>query len=145
MSTHSNSSFTLGFAFVYFLGERSSLLRERSRVMAQRLTKIIFVINFNPTDTRIRYIERNFEPFGKILRVRIPRNFPFVQFETQEHATKALECTHMMLRRGRPSHDYGHAHSLVYDDRYSGAYYRGMSPNYGRYPSCSRSRSPVCR
>lgn len=236
VSAHSNSSFTLGFAFVYFVDERDardairyldntlfghsrrrlsvewakggrgSRLREGSRVMANhRPTKTLFVINFDPTDTRIRDIERHFEPFGKVLHVRIRRNFAFVQFETQEQATKALECTHMskildrvvsveyalrddgerddrhgsprrgysprghsrspvlrtsrpspdygrsrspVLRRGLPSPDYGRARSPVYD-RYSGAYYRDRSPDYGRYPrrglSRSRSRSPVRR
>ncbi|GJT73823.1 serine/arginine-rich splicing factor RS31-like protein isoform X2 [Tanacetum coccineum] len=47
--------------------------------------------------TRVRDIEKHFEPYGKILHVRIQRNFAFVQFETQEEATKALEYTHMRL------------------------------------------------
>lgn len=57
----------------------------------------MFVINFDPIRTRIRDIERHFEPYGNVLHVRIRRNFAFVQFETQEDATKALECTHMRL------------------------------------------------
>lgn len=61
----------------------------------QRPTKTLFVINFDPIRTRTRDIERHFEPYGKILSVRIRRNFAFVQFENQEDATKALECTHM--------------------------------------------------
>lgn len=61
----------------------------------QRPTKTLFVINFDPLRTRVRDIERHFEPYGKILNVRIRRNFAFVQFESQEDATKALECTHM--------------------------------------------------
>ena len=63
----------------------------------QRPTKTLFVINFDPIHTRVRDIERHFEPYGKVLNVRIRRNFSFVQFETQEEATKALECTHMRL------------------------------------------------
>ena len=55
------------------------------------------MINFDAIRTRVRDIERHFEPYGKVLNVRIRRNFAFVQFETQEDATKALECTHMRL------------------------------------------------
>ncbi|RAL49260.1 hypothetical protein DM860_017540 [Cuscuta australis] len=40
-------------------------------------------------------IERHFEPYGKIHHVWIRRKFVFVPFETQEEATKALECTQM--------------------------------------------------
>lgn len=61
----------------------------------QRPTRTLFVINFDPIQTRVRDLERHFEPYGKILNVRVRRNFAFVQFETQEDATKALECTHM--------------------------------------------------
>ncbi|ONK73683.1 uncharacterized protein A4U43_C04F34190 [Asparagus officinalis] len=70
--------------------------RDGSRSMANaRPTKTLFVINFDPITTRTRDIERHFEPYGKVLNVRIRRNFAFVQFETQEEATKALECTNM--------------------------------------------------
>ncbi|XP_057850839.1 serine/arginine-rich splicing factor RS31 isoform X1 [Cryptomeria japonica] len=58
-------------------------------------TKTLFVINFDPYTTRVRDLERHFEPYGKLMTVRIRRNFAFVQYETQEEATKALECTHM--------------------------------------------------
>lgn len=61
----------------------------------QRPTKTLFIINFDPVHTRVRDIEKHFEPYGNVLHVRIRRNFAFVQFETQEEATKALECTHM--------------------------------------------------
>ncbi|XP_022944508.1 serine/arginine-rich splicing factor RS31-like isoform X2 [Cucurbita moschata] len=114
-----------GFAFVYFEDERDAddairgldnmpfghdrrrlsvewargergRHRDGSKSMAnQRPTKTLFVINFDPIHTRVRDIERHFEPYGKVLNVRIRRNFSFVQFETQEEATKALECTHM--------------------------------------------------
>lgn len=58
-----------------------------------RPAKTLFVINFDPINTRIRDLERHFESYGKVLHVRIRRNFAFVQFETQEDATKALEAT----------------------------------------------------
>uniref|UniRef100_M0ZH50 Arginine/serine-rich splicing factor n=1 Tax=Solanum tuberosum TaxID=4113 RepID=M0ZH50_SOLTU len=72
--------------------------RDDSKVAAnQRPTRSLFVINFDPIRTRVRDIERHFEPYGKILNVRIRRNFAFVQYENQEDASKALECTHMRL------------------------------------------------
>lgn len=78
----------------------SSCQGERGRHRAvkaanQRPTKTLFVINFDPVRTRVSDIEKHFEVYGKVLNVRIRRNFAFVQFETQEDATKALECTHM--------------------------------------------------
>lgn len=80
---------------LFWQGERGRH-RDGSNSMAnQRPTKTLFVINFDPISTRVRDIERHFDPYGKVLHVRIRRNFAFVQFETQEDATKALECTHM--------------------------------------------------
>ncbi|KAL8497832.1 hypothetical protein ACS0TY_021248 [Phlomoides rotata] len=61
----------------------------------QNLRKTLFVTNFDPVNTRARDIERHFEQYGKILNVRIKRNFSFVQYELQEDATWALETTHM--------------------------------------------------
>ncbi|KAK4476552.1 hypothetical protein RD792_015708 [Penstemon davidsonii] len=58
-------------------------------------SKTLFVINFDPVNTRTSDLERHFEQYGKILNVRIRRNFAFVQFELQEDATRALEATHM--------------------------------------------------
>ncbi|URD91946.1 hypothetical protein MUK42_01187 [Musa troglodytarum] len=45
-----------------------------------RPTKTLFVINFDPINTRMRDLERHFEPYGKI---------------SNEDATKALEATNM--------------------------------------------------
>ncbi|KAJ8760896.1 hypothetical protein K2173_021934 [Erythroxylum novogranatense] len=59
-----------------------------------RPSRTLFVINFNAHDTRTRG-ERHFEPYGKIVNVRIRRNFAFFQYELQEDATKALEATNM--------------------------------------------------
>ncbi|XP_019424357.1 PREDICTED: serine/arginine-rich splicing factor RS31-like isoform X1 [Lupinus angustifolius] len=132
----------------------------------QRPTRTLFVINFDPIRTRDRDIERHFEPYGKIHHVRIRRNFAFVQFETQEDATKALECTHMSkildrvvsveyaLRddseRGDRYHDsprrggYGRSPSPVYRRRSSPDYGRPRSPVYDRRrsPDYGRPRSP---
>lgn len=60
-----------------------------------RPSKTLFVINFDPYNTRTRDLERHFDPYGKIVNVRIRRNFAFVQFESQEDATRALEATNM--------------------------------------------------
>ncbi|EPS66385.1 hypothetical protein M569_08387, partial [Genlisea aurea] len=112
-----------GFAFVYFEDERDAedAIRnldnmpfgyDRRRLSVewargergrhrdgrsanQKPTKTLFVINFDPVRTRVHDVERHFEPYGKVLNVRIRRNFAFVQFETQEDATRALESTHM--------------------------------------------------
>jgi arginine/serine-rich splicing factor 4/5/6 len=82
---------------ILFQGERGRPRDESRSVANQRPTKTLFVINFDPKRTTVRDIERHFDGYGKILHVRIRRNFAFVQFETQEDATKALECTHMRL------------------------------------------------
>jgi arginine/serine-rich splicing factor 4/5/6 len=82
-------------------GERGRPRDGSSRSVAnQRPTKTLFMINFDANRTTARDIERHFEPYGKILHVRIRRNFAFVQFETQEDATKALKCTDMRLVTG---------------------------------------------
>ncbi|XP_060203543.1 serine/arginine-rich splicing factor RS31 isoform X1 [Lycium barbarum] len=60
-----------------------------------RVSKTLFVINFDPHNTRTRDLERHFDPHGKILNIRIRRNFAFIQFETQEDATRALDATNM--------------------------------------------------
>lgn len=40
-------------------------------------------------------MEKHFEPYGKLVSVRIRRNFAFVQYESQDDATKALDATNM--------------------------------------------------
>ncbi|MCL7034863.1 hypothetical protein MKW94_015497 [Papaver nudicaule] len=133
-------------------GERGSRHREGSRVMSnQRPTKTLFVINFDPIDTRTRDIERHFEPYGKISHVRIRRNFAFVQFETQEQATKALECTHMSKILDRVvSVEFALKDDGERDDRHASPR-RGYSPHeHSRSrtrpsPDYGRSRSPMLR
>lgn len=60
-----------------------------------RPSKTLFVINFDPYHTRTRDLERHFDPYGKILNVRIRRNFAFIQFESQEDASRALDATNL--------------------------------------------------
>uniref|UniRef100_A0A0D3FS23 RRM domain-containing protein n=1 Tax=Oryza barthii TaxID=65489 RepID=A0A0D3FS23_9ORYZ len=120
-------------------------------------TKTLFVINFDPINTRVTDIERHFEPFGKLSNVRIRRNFAFVQFETQEEATKALEATHSTKLLDRViSVEYAFRDDTERGDRYDGArggygrrddspYRRSVSPMYRSRPSpdYGRQRSPV--
>nr|XP_033511909.1 serine/arginine-rich splicing factor RS31-like isoform X5 [Nicotiana tomentosiformis] len=125
-----------------------------SKVAAnQRPTKNLFVIKFDPNRTRLRDIERHFEPYGEVLNVRIWRTFAFVQFENQEDATKALESTHMSKilnrvvsveyalrdddkrgdRYGSPRRDYGRHGDSPYRRSPSPMYQRSRpSPDYGR-------------
>lgn len=57
-------------------------------------SKTLFVINF-PYHTKERDLERHFDAYGKVMNVRIRRNFAFVQYESLEDATKALDATNM--------------------------------------------------
>ncbi|XP_020599828.1 serine/arginine-rich splicing factor RS40-like isoform X2 [Phalaenopsis equestris] len=74
-------------------GRRSVTSRRLSA--NSRPSKTLFVINFDPINTRTRDLERHFEPYGKLVNVRIRRNFAFIQFELLEDATKALEATNL--------------------------------------------------
>jgi len=56
-------------------------------------TRTLFVINFDLIRTKIRDIERHFEPYGKITNIRVRRYFVFVQYETQEEASAAVKNT----------------------------------------------------
>ncbi|KAF3433032.1 hypothetical protein FNV43_RR24134 [Rhamnella rubrinervis] len=121
-----------------------------------RPSKTLFVINFDPYHTRTKDLERHFDPYGKIVSVRIRRNFAFVQYESQEDATKALEATNMSKlvdrvisveyavrdddeRRDGYSPDRSRDRSLERgrDRRRSPSPYRRErgSPDYGRGPS----------
>ncbi|GAB2271838.1 Serine/arginine-rich splicing factor rs31 [Dionaea muscipula] len=164
-----------GFAFVYFVDERDAkdAIRaldhmpygyERRKLSVewargergrhrdgskaggnQHPTKTLFVINFDPLRTEVKDLERHFEPYGKVSSVRIRRNFAFIQFETQEEANKALECTHMSKLLDRViSVEYALRDDDERDDRLDsprrgGGYGRRRDSPYGR------SRSPVYR
>lgn len=69
----------------------------RRSVTGLKPTKTLFVINFDPYDTRVKDLERHFEPYGEVLNVRIRRNFAFIHYGSQEEATKAFDATHMRL------------------------------------------------
>jgi arginine/serine-rich splicing factor 4/5/6 len=128
----------------------------------KRPTKTLFVINFDQDRTKDDDLYRHFDPYGKVLSVRIRRNFAFVQYETQEEATKALECTDMSKlldrvvsveyalrdddeRKESPRRgSYGRSPSPLYRRRPSPDYGRARSPVYDRYngPAYDRRRSP---
>ncbi|XP_048421579.1 serine/arginine-rich splicing factor RS31 isoform X2 [Pyrus x bretschneideri] len=57
--------------------------------------KVCLLSSVIPSYTKVRDIERHFEPYGKVLHVRIRWNFAFVQFDTQEEATEALQATNL--------------------------------------------------
>lgn len=128
--------------------------------------KTLFVINFDPANTRVKDLERHFEPYGEVLNVRIRRNFAFVQYESQEEATKALHSTDKStvldsvisveyaqrddgdrrggrsspVRRGsygRPAEGRGRSTSPIYNKRA----FRD-SPDYGRASSPIYARRP---
>jgi arginine/serine-rich splicing factor 4/5/6 len=94
----SNTTF-LNYSVGFQQGDGAIRSREDARRSStkQRPTKTLFVVNFDPVDTRSRDLERHFEPYGKIVQVRIRKNFAFIQYETQEEATKALEATNLRL------------------------------------------------
>ncbi|OMP08649.1 hypothetical protein COLO4_06248 [Corchorus olitorius] len=147
-------------------GERGRHRDDSKSTTNQRPTKTLFVINFDPNRTRERDILRHFEPYGKVLHVRIRRNFAFVQFATQDDATKALEATQRSKlldrvvsveyalrdddeRDGR--HDsprrggYGRRGESPYGRSPSPGFRRRPSPDYGRArsPDYGRARSPA--
>ncbi|CAN6234245.1 unnamed protein product [Urochloa humidicola] len=151
-------------------GDRSARRDGNKPEANTKPTKTLFVINFDPINTRVGDIERHFAPFGNISTVRIRRNFAFVQFETLEEARKALEATHAttLLDRVisveyafRDDSERSDRHDSPrrgggYDRRGDSAYRRSVSPvyrsrpspDYGRPPSPAydsyvRSRSPV--
>ncbi|KAK3039253.1 hypothetical protein RJ639_027957, partial [Escallonia herrerae] len=129
-----------------------------------RPSKTLFVINFDPYNTRTRDLERHFELYGKILNIRIRRNFAFIQFESQEDASKALDATNMSKLMDRvisveyaikDDDDRGNGYSpdrsrdrsprRRSDDRLrSPSPYRRerASPDYGRGRGRGRGRSP---
>eukprot|EP01018_Ginkgo_biloba_P017958 Gb_02054 [translate_table: standard] len=93
--------------------------------------KTLFVINFDPVNTRVRDLERHFEPYGKLLNVRIRRNFAFIQYESQEEATKALDSTNMSKVLDRViSVEYAARDD---GDRRDGRASPVRRSNYGRY------------
>ncbi|XP_073223900.1 uncharacterized protein [Cicer arietinum] len=137
-------------------GIRRPAERPRRSSANARPSKTLFVINFDTYHTRTRDLERHFEPYGKIVNVRIRRNFAFVQYESEDDACKALEATNMSklldrvisvefaakdddIRRNGHSPERGRdrQRDRSRDGRRSPSPYRRErgSPDYGRGPS----------
>ncbi|AQK67984.1 hypothetical protein ZEAMMB73_Zm00001d015065 [Zea mays] len=118
------------------VGRKSSSRRSPTNT---KPTKTLFVINFDPINTRIRDLERHFDKYGRVANVRIKKNFAFIQFEIQEDATRALEGTN-------GSHFMDRVISVEYalrDDDEKGERGNGYSPDRrGRERSPGRRRSP---
>ena len=76
--------------------------REDTRRKNAHPSDTLFVVNFDVHRTREQDIEYHFEPYGRLLRVQIKRNYAFVQFETVDQAAEALKRTHGSELMGRP-------------------------------------------
>ena len=99
-----------------WLGQRSGLKwprlqgdgevkrREDLRRRQTNPSSTLFVVNFDPDRTRERDLERHFEPYGRLVRTQIKRNYAFVQYETIDQATDALKGTHLSRLDGAPAH-----------------------------------------
>ncbi|GLJ46038.1 hypothetical protein SUGI_0969990 [Cryptomeria japonica] len=123
--------------------DRGSRRSEGGRRSSTNLkpTKTLFVINFDPYTTRVRDLERHFEPYGKLVNVRIRRNFAFVQYESQEEATKALDSTNMSKVLDRViTVEYAQRED---GDRRGGRASPVRRGGYGRPGGRERSASPV--
>ncbi|XVF53683.1 hypothetical protein PTKIN_Ptkin05aG0118400 [Pterospermum kingtungense] len=103
------------------------------RCSISKPSKTLFVINFDPYNTRTRDLERHFESYGKIVSVRIRRNFAFVQYDSQEDASRALEATNMSKLMARVI-------SVEYAVRDDDECRNGYSPDRNRNRSPERSR-----
>lgn len=102
----------------------------------------LFVVNFHEETTKREDLEMLFEPFGKLLRIDLKRNYAFVQFQSIAEATAAKQATnggkldqsvltveYVAQQRDRDErHARGPPESRRPDDRSSGRHYdhRGM-------------------
>ncbi|GFP93052.1 serine/arginine-rich splicing factor rs40 [Phtheirospermum japonicum] len=121
-------------------------LNSRKPPANTRPSKTLFVINFDPINTRPRDIEKHFEQHGRVSNVRIRKNFAFVQFEVLEDATRALEATNMSKLMDR---EISVEYAIRDDDDRRNGYSpdrrgRDGSPN-GRAYGRGRSPSPYRR
>ena len=66
--------------------------REDLRRRQTKPTTTLFVVNFDVDKTRERDLEKHFEPFGKLRRVQIKRNYAFIQYEDVDQSNDALKA-----------------------------------------------------
>lgn len=64
---------------------------ERRKNIAPSAT--LFVVNFHESTTKREDLELLFEPFGKLLRIDMKRNYAFIQYASIAEATAAKEAT----------------------------------------------------
>ncbi|GMH32520.1 hypothetical protein BSKO_00354 [Bryopsis sp. KO-2023] len=116
-------------------------------------TSTLFVVNFDARRTEEKDLEYHFEPYGRLTRVHIRRNYAFVQYDNVDEAAEAKKKTdgsELMgrtltvefvanegRRRRSPGRDMSRSRS---PRRYSRSPVRSGSPRR-RYRSRSRSRS----
>ena len=74
--------------------------REDLRRRQTKPTTTLFVVNFDVDKTRERDLEDHFEPFGKLRRVQIKRNYAFVQYENVDQSSDAQKACHGTCLRG---------------------------------------------
>ena len=75
---------------------REDLRRRQTKPMTT-----LFVVNFDVDKTRERDLEKHFEPFGKLRRVQIKRNYAFIQYEDVDQSADALKaCSGTCLAGG---------------------------------------------
>jgi splicing factor, arginine/serine-rich 4/5/6 len=80
--------------YMLFVQHVEPVLRSRDRPTGDvKPTRTLFIIIFDPIRTKIQDIERHFEPYGKIINIRIRRNFAFVQYKTLEESSAAVKKT----------------------------------------------------
>ncbi|TQD91405.1 hypothetical protein C1H46_023025 [Malus baccata] len=102
-----------------------------------RVNAVAIMMGLNHWQTRGRL---------KVLHVRIRRNFAFVQFDTQEEATEALQATHLrVVSVAYALRDNSGRGDVERGDRYCDSPPRRGS--YGRHGDSPywRSPSPGCR
>ena len=78
-----------------YQGDGEIKRREDLRRRQTKPTTTLFVVNFDVENTRERDLERHFEPYGRLVRVQIKRNYAFIQYETPNMASDALKACHM--------------------------------------------------
>ena len=76
--------------------------REDLRRRQTKPTTTLFVVNFDVDKTRERDLEEHFEPFGKLRRVQIKRNYAFIQYENVDQSSDAQKACHGTCLRGAP-------------------------------------------
>lgn len=70
-------------------GQGETKRREDRRKKDCVPTNTLFVVNFDPGNTRERDLEKHFSQYGKLTRVQVKKNFGFVAYESLDDAIDA--------------------------------------------------------